>query len=50
MTSYSVIVPVYNEAETLRPLCERLQKVLAGSDFRTHLAAFIQGISGQLYY
>jgi glycosyltransferase involved in cell wall biosynthesis len=35
MISYSVIVPVYNEAETLRPLCERLQKVLSvtGKEF-----------------
>jgi glycosyltransferase involved in cell wall biosynthesis len=35
MTNYSVIVPVYNEAETLRPLCERLQKVLSelGKEF-----------------
>ncbi len=31
MINYSVIVPVYNEAETLHPLCERLQKVLSGT-------------------
>jgi len=31
MINYSVIVPVYNEAETLQPLCERLQKVLSES-------------------
>ena len=31
MISYSVIVPVYNEAETLHPLCNRLHKVLSES-------------------
>ncbi|MDD5597375.1 MAG: glycosyltransferase family 2 protein [Victivallaceae bacterium] len=31
MAEYSVIIPVYNEAETLRPLWERLEKVISGT-------------------
>ena len=35
MTSYSVIVPVYNEVDSLRPLYERLEKTLSdtGEEF-----------------
>ncbi|MFA7185231.1 MAG: glycosyltransferase family 2 protein [Victivallales bacterium] len=35
MADYSVIIPVYDEAETIRPLWERLEKVISetGKDF-----------------